>query len=60
VLIYLLVTLAAALRVAAEFGGGTFLLLIDLSSAAWVAAWVAAFLLFAVLYGPMLTRSRTS
>jgi uncharacterized protein involved in response to NO len=56
ILIYLLVALAAALRVAAEFGGGRFLVLIDLSAA----AWIAGFLLFVVLYGPMLTRSRMS
>jgi uncharacterized protein involved in response to NO len=54
VLIYLLVTLAAALRVAAEFDARRFLLLIDLSAA----AWVSGFLLFAVLYGPMLFARR--
>ncbi|MGH8143827.1 MAG: NnrS family protein [Steroidobacteraceae bacterium] len=56
VLIYLLVTLAAALRVAAGFDNGAFLLLIDLSAT----AWVAAFLLFAVRYGPILMAPRTS
>jgi len=54
VLIYLLVTLAAASRVAAEFDGRAFLLLIDVSAA----AWVAGFLLFAARYGPMLTAPR--
>jgi len=55
-LIYLLVTLAAASRVAAEFGGATFMLLIDLSAA----AWIAGFLLFALRYGPMLMSPRNA
>jgi uncharacterized protein involved in response to NO len=51
-LIYLLVTLAAAIRVAAGFLGSPILL--DLAAA----SWIAAFGLFAAWYGPMLWRGR--
>jgi uncharacterized protein involved in response to NO len=52
--IYLLVTLAAALRVAAAFAATAFLPLLIASGA----AWIGAFLLFAVLYGMALLTPR--
>ena len=54
VLIYLLVTLGAAMRVAAPLG------LIDyaLGMEAAALAWAASFILFLVAYGPMLMRPR--
>ena len=54
--IYALVTLAALLRLAAPVDGAHYALLV---SAAGI-AWSAAFALFIVLYGPMLTRARSS
>jgi uncharacterized protein involved in response to NO len=53
VAIYLLVTLAAVLRVAAAGGGRAMPLL-----AAAAALWIAAFALFVIHYGPMLLRPR--
>ena len=50
VAIYILVTLAAVLRVAAPFAGIHMILLVSVSGA----AWAAAFLLFALVYGPLL------
>lgn len=54
--IYVLVTCAAAARVAAEFALGIFVPLILLSAA----LWVAAFLAFALRYGPLLAAPRVS
>jgi uncharacterized protein involved in response to NO len=56
VTIYVLVNVGAILRVAAGFGGSSFLLLINLSAT----AWVAGFLVFALRYGPWLTAPRAS
>ena len=56
VAIYALVTIAAALRVAAPLAGSQVLTMTSLAGL----AWTAAFGLFAVLYGPMLLRPRTS
>ena len=52
--IYLLVTLAALLRLAAPLAGA------DALTLTWIAgaAWSAAFGLFAVLYGGLLMRAR--
>jgi uncharacterized protein involved in response to NO len=53
-LIYLVLTAAAASRVAAAFAGGSSMILLEVSAA----LWVAGFALFAASYGPMLvTRS---
>jgi uncharacterized protein involved in response to NO len=52
--IYLLVTLAAATRVAAPFAADWYLPLLSLSAACWIAAF-AGFVLF---YGPMLVGPR--
>jgi uncharacterized protein involved in response to NO len=54
--IYVLVTLAAGLRLLVPFAGGRTLLVLGLAGA----AWSAAFLLFAVLYLPALARPRRS
>jgi len=53
--IYLLVTLAAVLRVAAPLAGAGFAILTSLAGL----AWSSAFGLFALLYGPLLARPRT-
>jgi uncharacterized protein involved in response to NO len=53
VLIYLLVTLAAALRVAAAAGGSPFVL-IEISAM----LWISSFVLFALRYGPILLMPR--
>jgi uncharacterized protein involved in response to NO len=53
--IYVLVTLAAVLRVAAPLGGPSVALLTSLAGV----AWTAAFALFALLYGPLLLRPRS-
>ena len=52
--IYLLVTLAALLRVLAPLAGEAMMTVLDLAGA----AWSLAFGLFAVLYGPVLARPR--
>ncbi|HEX7055429.1 MAG TPA: NnrS family protein [Burkholderiales bacterium] len=52
--IYLLVTAAALLRLAAPLAGGLFPIVTSLSGL----AWSAAFALFALLYGPLLLRPR--
>jgi uncharacterized protein involved in response to NO len=49
VLIYLLVTMAAALRVAAAAGGSPFVL-IEISAI----LWISSFVLFCLRYGPLL------
>ena len=54
VLLYLLVTLGAALRVAAPFGWFDYKAGIDLAGL----AWAAAFVIFLLTYGPMLIRPR--
>lgn len=54
VLIYVLITLAAAIRVAAPFGGDWSLALIAASGG----LWIAAFALFTLAYAPMLLRPR--
>jgi uncharacterized protein involved in response to NO len=51
---YLLVTLAALLRLASAFAGNHALLVASLAGL----AWTAAFALFAVHYGPLLVRER--
>ncbi|MGH8150055.1 MAG: NnrS family protein [Steroidobacteraceae bacterium] len=56
VAIYLLVNVAAAMRVIAELAIGVFVPLVLLSAL----LWVAAFLLFVVRYGPMLAAPRVS
>ena len=53
VLIYLLVILAAALRVAAAISG-SLLVLIEMSAM----LWIGSFVLFALRYGPMLLTPR--
>ena len=53
-LIYLLVVLAAAVRIAAAFTPGAYLLLIELSATLWVAAFAG----FVARYGPMLVTPR--
>ena len=53
--IYVLVTLAAVLRVAAPLAGAQFALVTSLAGL----AWTGAFALFALLYGPSLVRPRT-
>ncbi len=52
--IYILVTLAAATRVAAGFVGSWYLPLLLVSAGCWIASFGA----FVLLYGPMLVRSR--
>jgi uncharacterized protein involved in response to NO len=54
--LYLLVTVAALVRLAAAWGGAAAASLIALSGA----LWIAAFLLFEVAYGPMLLIGRSS
>jgi uncharacterized protein involved in response to NO len=54
--IYVLVTLAAALRLLVPFAGGQTLVVLGLAGA----AWSSAFLLFALLYFPLLARQRSS
>ena len=56
VAIYVLVTIAAALRVGAPLAGPQVLMTTSLAGL----AWTAAFGLFAALYGPMLFRPRAS
>jgi uncharacterized protein involved in response to NO len=51
--IYLSVTLAAILRVAAPLSGESTVVLTSLAGV----AWTAAFALYAIQYGPMLARS---
>jgi uncharacterized protein involved in response to NO len=55
IFLYLLVTLGAALRVAAPFGLFDYMAGIELAGL----AWAAAFLIFLLTYGPMLIRPRT-
>jgi uncharacterized protein involved in response to NO len=55
-LIYVAITLAALTRVAAAFASPFSMPLLDLSAV----LWVASFLLFAVLYGPMLLAPRVA
>lgn len=52
--IYLLITLAAVVRVAAPLGWVSYRVGIEAAGA----LWIAAFLLFALAYGPMLFRAR--
>jgi uncharacterized protein involved in response to NO len=52
--LYLLVTLAAATRVAAPFAGTWYLPLLTVSAACWIAAFAG----FVLLYGPMLVGPR--
>jgi uncharacterized protein involved in response to NO len=52
--LFALLTLAAALRVAAPMGGGWYLDLLGASAL----AWIAGFGLFVALYGPMLLKPR--
>jgi uncharacterized protein involved in response to NO len=54
ILLYLLVTLGAALRVAAPFGVFDYMAGIELAGL----AWAGAFLMFLFTYGPMLIRPR--
>lgn len=54
--IYLLVFVAAALRLAAAFMPVAYLTLLMISAG----AWIAAFLLFAIRYGPMMFGARDS
>src|SRR5262245_9615850 len=54
--IYALVSLGAALRVAAPFAGADVVVLTSLAGV----AWTAAFGLFVLTYGPMLLRARQS
>jgi len=54
IVLYLLVTLGAALRVAAPFGVFDYMAGIELAGL----AWAAAFLMFLFTYGPMLIRPR--
>ena len=54
ILLYLLVTIGAALRVTAPFGPFDYLAGIELAGL----AWVAAFVIFLLTYGPMLVRPR--
>jgi uncharacterized protein involved in response to NO len=54
--IYVLVTLAALLRLAAPLGGAQVAVLASLAGL----AWTAAFALFALLYGPLLVRPRAA
>jgi uncharacterized protein involved in response to NO len=54
VILYLLVTLAALLRVAAPFAGAQAVLITSLSGV----AWSAAFATFVLHYGPFLARAR--
>lgn len=55
VLAYLLIMLAGLLRVLGPLSGGDYLLMIDLSAA----AWISAFALFCWVYWPILSRPRT-
>ncbi len=52
--IYILITAAAATRVAAAWSGGESMILLELSAI----LWVASFALFLLRYGPMLIASR--
>jgi uncharacterized protein involved in response to NO len=54
--IYILVTLAALLRLAAPLAGAQVVLVTSLAGA----AWTAAFALFAALYAPLFLRARAS
>jgi uncharacterized protein involved in response to NO len=54
-LIYVLVNLAAALRIAAAVGGAWTMPLLVLSAS----LWIAAFGLFVIRYAPMLLRPRS-
>ena len=54
IFLYLLVTLGAALRVAAPFGFFDYMAGIELAGL----AWAAAFVIFLLTYGPMLIRPR--
>jgi uncharacterized protein involved in response to NO len=53
-LLYLLVTIAALLRVIAALGWVPYLIGLEISAA----AWVAAFVIFLAVYGPMMFRAR--
>lgn len=53
---YVLVTVAAVLRVAAHATPGAYLTLVALSGL----AWIAAFAIFLIVYGPMLVRPRVA
>lgn len=53
-LIYVLVTVGAALRVAASLGGVDYWLGLEVAGA----CWIGAFLLFVLVYGPILWRPR--
>jgi uncharacterized protein involved in response to NO len=54
VALYSLVTLGAALRIAALLGIGNYRIAVDIAGT----AWVAALILFLIAYGPMLWRPR--
>ncbi len=53
-LIYIFVTIGAALRVAASLGGVDYWLGLEAAGA----SWIAAFILFVAVYGPILSRPR--
>ena len=53
-LIYVLVSIGAALRVAASLGGVDYRLGLEVAGA----CWIGAFLLFVLVYGPILWRAR--
>jgi uncharacterized protein involved in response to NO len=54
--IYVFVTLAAVLRVAADTASGAYLTLVALSGL----AWITAFAIFLIVYGPMLLARRAA